>query len=168
VPDPAEESTPRTRGLAVVACAVGLAVVLSLAVVYVVSPGGAPQSPNHQSWLDQAHTSLDEVSSSVATDQLLLRLAEQNKVLATYQRIVALDNESSAGKVASHLSGEQPETADQSAYARVTGVLSDASDLLSNVRIVLVRGESSQYPALGRALQKMQQEIAWAEGLVPS
>jgi hypothetical protein len=154
--------------LAVVAGAVGVAVILSLGVAYVVSPGGAPQSPNHQSWLDQAHTSLDEVSSSVATAQLLLRLAEQGKVLVTYERVVALDDESSAGKVASHLSAEQPEPADQTTYTRVTSVLSDASDLLSNVRIVLVRGEASQYPALGRALQKMQQKITWAEGLVPS
>jgi hypothetical protein len=168
VAEPADESTPRTRGLAVVAGAVGVAVVLSLAVTYVVSPGGAPQTPNHQSWLDQAHTSLDEVSSNVATAQLLLRLAEQDKLLATYQQVVALDSESSAGKVASHLSAEQPEPADQATYARVTTVLSDAGELLSNVRIVLVRGETSQYPALGRALQKMQQKITKAEGLVPS
>jgi hypothetical protein len=168
VAEPTDESTPRTRGLAVVAGAVGVAVTLSLGVAYVVSPGGAPQSPNHQSWLDQAHTSLAEVSSDVATAQLLLRLTEQNKILATYQQIVALDSESSAGKVASHLSGEQPEPADQAAYSRVTTVLSDASGLLSNVRIVLVRGDASQYPELGRALQKMQAKITWAEGLVPS
>lgn len=163
-----DESTSRTRGLAVVAGAVGLALVLSLGVAYVVSPGGAPQSPNHESWLDQAHTSLDEVSSDIATAQLLLRLAEQDKVLATYQRVVALESEGSAGKVAGHLSAEQPEPADQATYTRVTTVLSDAADLLSSTRILLVRGDASQYPRLDEALQKMQQRITWAEGLVPS
>jgi hypothetical protein len=134
----------------------------------VVSPGGAPQSPDHESWLDQAHTSLDEVSSDIATAQLLLRLAGHDKLLDNYQKIVALDSENAAGKVASHLSGEQPEPADQASYSRVTTVLSDAGDLLSQVRIVLVRGDTSQYAGLGRALQKMQQKITKAEGLVPS
>lgn len=166
--EPSDGSTSRTRGVAVVAAAVGLAVIMSLGVAYVVSPGGAPQSPNHESWLDQAHTSLDEVSSNIATAQLLLRLVEHDKLLHTYQQVVALDTENSAGKVASHLSGEQPEPADQAAYGRVTTVLSDASDLLSNVRIALVRGDASQYAGLDRALQKMQQEITKAEGLVPS
>jgi hypothetical protein len=168
VAESVDESTSRIRGLAVVAGAVGLPLVLSLGVAYVVSPGGAPQSPNHESWLDQAHTSLDEVSSDIATAQLLLRLAEQDKVLATYQRVVALESESSAGKVAGHLSAEQPEPADQATYTRVTTVLSDAADLLSSTRILLVRGDASQYPRLDEALQKMQQRITWAEGLVPS
>ena len=49
--EPSDGSTSRTRGVAVVAAAVGLAVIMSLGVAYVVSPGGAPQSPNHESWL---------------------------------------------------------------------------------------------------------------------
>jgi hypothetical protein len=168
VPDPTDDSTPRTRGLEVVAAAVGTALALSLGAAYVVSPGGAPQTPNHESWLDQGHTALDEVSSSVATAQLLLRLVEQGKVLGNYQQIVALDMESSAGKVSSHLSGEQPEPEDQRAFTQVTTVLSDASDLLSNVRIVLVRGDTSQYAGLAHALQTMQKKITKADGLVPS
>jgi hypothetical protein len=168
VAEPSDGSTSRTRGLALVGAAVGVAVITSLGVVYVVSPGGAPQSPDHESWLDQAHTSLDEVSSAVATDELVLRLAGQDKLLGTYQQVVALDSENSAGKVASHLSGEQPEPGDQATYDRVTTVLSDANDLLSKVRIALVRGDASQYAGLGRALQKMEKRITKAEGLVPS
>jgi len=164
------ESDPghRMRGLAVVAAAAVLAAVLSLAAVYVVSPGGAPQSPDHEAWLDQAHTALDEVSSDVATAQLLLRLTAQDKVPGPYQQVVALDSENAAGTVASHLSGEQPEPADQKTYTQVTTVLSDAGDLLSSVRISVVRRDVGRYPALAHALAKMQHKISWAEGKVPS
>jgi hypothetical protein len=154
--------------LAVVAVAVSLAVIVSLGVAYVVSPGGAPQSPSHGAWIDQAHTSLEEVSSGIATAQLLLRLIEDDKVLGKYQRVVALDSENAAGKVASHLSGEQPEPADQATYTRVTTVLSDASDLLSTVRIAVVRGDVARFPALERALVKMQRRITTAEARVRS
>jgi len=151
-----------------VVLAVCLAGVLTLGVVYVRSFGDAPQSPSHDSWLDQAHTSLDEVSSDVATVQLLLHLVGEGKVPSRYQRIVVLDSESVAGKVSDHLSGEQPSRADQATYSDVVGVLSDASDLLSSVRIALVRQDTSQYQRLSKALGHMQAEIARAEGEVPS
>jgi hypothetical protein len=154
--------------LAIMATAVGVAVVLTLGVVYVRSFGDAPQSPSHDAWVDQAHTSLDEVSSDVATVQLLLRLLQSDRVPGKYQQVVALDSESAAGKVADHLGDEQPASVDQATYTRVTGVLSDAGDLLSTVRIAVVRRHSAQYPALDRALAKMQQRISSAQTRVPS
>lgn len=156
------------RTLVAVGVAGCLAAILTLGVVYVRSWGDAPQSPSHDSWVDQAHTSLDEVNSDVATVQLLLRLVEDGDVMSHYQRIVVLDSETAAGKVADHLSGEQPSQADGRTYADVTGVLSDAGDLLSSVRIAVVRQDTSQYQALERALTKMQGRLSKAEGEVPS
>jgi hypothetical protein len=149
-----------------VALAVVAATLVSLWVVFVVSPGGAPQSPSHGAWVDQAHTSLEEVASDLSTAQLLLRLAEDDKVMSNYQQIVALDSENAAGKVADHLGGEQPELADQATYKLVTTTLSDASDLLSSLRIAVVRGNASQYPGLEHALTKMQGELSKAEAKV--
>jgi hypothetical protein len=162
-----------TRGRAArtslaVVVAVCLAGILTLGVVYVRSFGDAPQTPSHDSWLDQAHTALDEVSSDVATVQLLLRLVGEGKVPSRYQRIAVLDSESAAGKVSDHLSGEQPSRADQATYSDVVGVLSDASDLLTSVRVALVREDSSQYQRLSKALGQMQTKITKAEAEVPS
>jgi hypothetical protein len=152
----------------VVAAAVFVAIVLSYCVSYVVSAGGAPQKPSHGSWVDQAHTSLQEVGSNVSTALLLLRLAEQGKVMGNFQQIVALDSESAAGKVSEHFGGEQPEPADQGTYTYVTTALADASDLLATVRIAIVRGDSAQYSGLESALTKAQSELAKAERRVPS
>jgi len=156
------------RTLVAVGVAGCVAAILTLGVVYVRSWGDAPQSPSHDSWVDQAHTSLDEVSSDVATVQLLLRLVEDGDVMSRYQRVVVLDSETAAGKVADHLSGEQPSQADGTTYADVTGVLSDAGDLLSSVRIAVVRQDTSQYQGLERALTRMQDRLSKAEGEVPS
>jgi hypothetical protein len=163
-----DESGTRTRGLAVVAFALACAASLTLVLMYVVSPGGAPQPPDHEAWLDQAHTALEEVSSDVATAQLLLRLAQDDRILGSYAQVVALDSESAVGKVAGHLGAEQPEPADQGTYAHVTTVLSDASDLVAAVRIAVVREDTNRFPALSRALVKMQHTITAAEEKVPS
>jgi hypothetical protein len=154
--------------LATLATAVAFAIVLTLAAAYVFSVPGAPQSPSHGAFVDQAHTSLDEVASDVATVQLLLRLVDEDKVLTRYQRIVALDSENDAGKVASHLSGEQPKASDRDIYDAVTKVLSDASDLLSSTRIAIVRQDTAQYDQLEHSLTQLQTQITKAEGQVPS
>jgi hypothetical protein len=156
------------RVLSAVGVAVVVAIVATLGVAYVVEPGGAPQYPSHGSWVDQAHTALDSVVSDVATAQLLLRLAERDRVLGNYQQVVALDAETEAGNVSDHLAAEQTHPLDDATYTRITTVLSDASDLLSSVRVAIVRRDSSHYSDLGRALAKMQTRLSKAETRVPS
>lgn len=83
-----------------------------------------------------------------------------------YQQIVALNSETNAGRTADHFNGEQPESRDDPAYARVTSLLSDASDLLAQARIALVRRDSSEYPSLARQLSKMTDRLSKAEAEV--
>jgi hypothetical protein len=158
-------SAPTWTTLAV---AVGLTLLLTLGAWYVVSVPGAPQTPSRGAWVDQAHTSLDEVASDVATAQLLLRLVDEDKMLSKYQQIVVLDAENDADKVAGHLSGEQVEPIDDKTYDDVTTVLSDAGDLLSSTRTAIVRRDSAQYAGLARALAHMQDRITKAGAEVPS
>src|SRR3954452_10185225 len=115
----------------------------------------APQAPDHSSWRDQAHLSIEDVGSNVSTMSLLLRLVRDGRMFGKYQQIVALDSETNAGRTTDHFSGEQPEPRDDPAYHQVTTVLSDAGDLLSEVRIALVRRDSSQYARLARELTHM-------------
>ena len=123
----------------------------------------APQAPDHSSWRDQAHLSLQDVGSNVSTMSLLLRLVRDDRMFGKYQQIVALNSETNAGRTASHFSAEQPEPRDDAAYTRVTGLLSDAGDLLSQVRIALVRRDRQQYPKLAKELDQMSNRLARAE-----
>jgi hypothetical protein len=112
----------------------------------------APQAPDHSSWRDQAHLSVQDVASNVATMSLVLRLVREGRMFGKYQQIVALNSETNAGRTTSHFSAEQPEPRDDATYKRVTTALSDAGDLLADVRIALVRRDAGAYPRLDRKL----------------
>jgi hypothetical protein len=128
--------------------------------------GCAPQAPDHSSWRDQAHLSLEDVASNVSTMSLLVRLVREDRMFGKYQQIVALNSETNAGRTADHFSAEQPEREDDRTYKRVTTLLSDATDLLSEVRIALVRRDDHEYPRLAAELSKMSGQLSKAESEV--
>jgi hypothetical protein len=132
-------------------------------IVVVVLTACAPQAPDHSSWRDQAHLSIQDVASNVSTMSLLFKLVREGRMFGKYQQIVALNSETNAGRTADHLSGEQPEPRDDATYHRVTGLLSEAGDLLSDSRIALVRRDSGKYAALARKLQRMTDRLDRAE-----
>lgn len=126
----------------------------------------APQSPDHTSWTDQGRQALEDTASQVATVTLLLRLERQGKVPGKYQQVVAQDSESAVGATMARFGGEQPVPRDDPAYRRVTGLMSDASDLLSEVRIAVVRRDDDQYPRLLGELEALGRRLTEAaEGL---
>jgi hypothetical protein len=126
----------------------------------------APQAPDHSSWRDQAHLSISDVSSNVSTMSLVLHLVRDGRMFGKYQQIVALNSETNAGRTADHISAEQPEPRDDAAYKQVTTVLSDATDLLSDVRIALVRRDTAEYPRLSQELAQMSDRLDKAESQV--
>jgi hypothetical protein len=126
----------------------------------------APQAPDHSSWRDQAHLSVQDVASNVATMSLVLRLVREGRMFGKYQQVVALNSETNAGRTTSHLSAEQPEPRDDATYKRVTAVLSDAGDLLADVRIALVRRDSREYPRLAGDLAVMTRRLERIETAV--
>jgi hypothetical protein len=119
--------------------------------------------PDHSSWRDQAHLSIEDVASNVSTMSLVLRLVREDRLFGKYQQVVALNSETNAGRTADHFSAEQPEPDDDATYHRVTTLRSDATDLLSDVRIALVRRDSPEYPRLARELSQMTDRLARAE-----
>ena len=137
---------------------------LAAVLVATILAGCAPQSPDHSSWTDQAHLALEDTAGEVATVALLLRLEQQRKVPGKYQQVVAMDSESAVGKTMAKFGGEQPEPRDDPEYKRVTSLMSDASDLLAEVRIAIVRRDEDAYPDLLRRLEKLDGELTVAEG----
>jgi hypothetical protein len=129
----------------------------------VLAGGCAPQSPDHSSWIDQARQSLKDVSSQVATVELLLELEQERKVPGKYQQVVAQDSESAVGATQEKFGGEQPEPRDDAEYKRITSLISDASDLLSEVRIAVVRRDDGAYPELLRQLAGLQEDLTTAQ-----
>ena len=139
-----------------IACATAVVLVVGCA-------GCAPQSPDRSSWRDQAYQTLDEVSSNVATASLLVEQLQQDRVMGKYAQVVALNAETNAGKVTSKFSAEQPVPSDSDTYRRVTTVLSDAGDVLAQVRIAIVRRDTAAYPRLLRQLSTTSRQLSRTE-----
>jgi hypothetical protein len=101
--------------------------------------------------------------AQVATARLLLGLHDDDRVPYKYQQVVAQDAEEAAGMTMESFGSVQPPPGHDSAYRDVTAVLSDASGLLAQVRIAVVREEVARYAALRRELRTLQRELRSAE-----
>ena len=139
------------------------AAVALLGTCVLLASGCAPQSPDHTSWDDQARLALQDTRSEVSTVKLLLELEQEGKVPGKYQQVVAQDSESAVGQTMSRFGGEQPPEGEDDTYEKVTSVMSDASDLLSQVRIAIVRRDTGEYPALRADLAEMQDRLTKQE-----
>lgn len=125
-----------------------IAVALALALVGLA--GCAPQTPDNDTWTGQAEQALTDTMAQVATAGLVLDLQRDDKVPHPYQQVVAQDAEEAAGLTMESFGSVQPPPGRDDAYRDVTSVLSDASDLLAQVRIAVVREDVDRYAALRR------------------
>jgi len=131
----------------------------SLMLVLVLVTACSPQTPDHESWTDSALQAIDDSHSEVATAGMLLRLARDDRVTRAYEKGLVLDAEEAAGTIAESFGAKQPPRQDEENYRLVTTALSDAADLLADVRIAVERGETSEYPDLLGGLQKMADDL---------
>ena len=141
-----------------------LATVVSVALLL---NGCAPASPDHRDWNDQAAQALSDAVSDVSTVHLVLRLERRGDLAQNYQQTVVLDSEEKVGLAAQKLGGLQPPVRDDAAYRRVTSALSDASDLLAQVRIAVVREETGRYDGLLGELAKTRTDLLEAKASLP-
>lgn len=123
----------------------------------------APPTPDHESWSDSALQALDDAHSEVATVRLLLRQSREDLVTRSYEKVVVLDSEEAAGLVAESFGAKQPPPGDDQEYAAVTTALSDAADLLTDVRIAVERDEVASYPGLARKVVQALSDLEAAE-----
>ena len=121
--------------------------------------GCAPSTPDHAAWRGQGDQALSEVSSNVATARLLLQQLRADKVHGAYTQTGVLDAETNAESATSRFTAVQPLPADDDAYQRVGTLLSDAGDLLAQVRIAVVRRDDQAYPSLIRKLSSTLQDL---------
>jgi hypothetical protein len=89
----------------------------------------------------------------------MLRQQRDGKAWQNYQQVIALDSEEAAGRTAESFSSIQPPPGDDRQYRRVTTLLSDASDLVADVRIAVVREDTASYSGLIRDLRRMSTDL---------
>ncbi|HWU22571.1 MAG TPA: hypothetical protein VN088_13645 [Nocardioides sp.] len=118
-----------------------------------------PNSPERPEWRDDAYYAVSGASSDVATATLVLHQLTAGRVQQNYARVVLLAAEDDVGKQSSSFSSMQPAVVDTDRYHKVTSALSDAGDVLSDVRIAVVRDDPSAYPSLLKQLAKQSSTL---------
>jgi len=124
------------------------------------SSGCAPKSPDRAVWADQARHALADAQVEIATLELVLRQQRSDKLPQNYQQVVAIDSEEHIGTTAESFSSVQPPEGLDSRYRQVTSLLSDASDLAAEIRIAIVREDTSEYPKLLDDLGKASDDLS--------
>ncbi|WP_139230126.1 hypothetical protein [Nocardioides terrae] len=119
-----------------------MAVVLTLLAV-ATSAGCAPGTPDDDSWRDDAVRVTGDVGSAVSTVELALR--HRDRLFRTYLQTVAVDAEEAAGTAATRLEGVQPPDPELDRNSDVTSAIDDATSLLTDVRIAVVRRAPLQH-----------------------
>lgn len=118
-----------------------------------------PTTPDRSDWRNNASYATTGVASDVGTATLVLRQLTNDRVLRTYARVSVIYAEDDAGKQLDKFGKRQPHVADDGIYQRVTSTLSDASDLLSEVRIAVVRDDTAKYAGLLKELGQQSDKL---------
>ncbi|HJQ04589.1 MAG TPA: hypothetical protein VJ872_04055 [Nocardioides sp.] len=118
-----------------------------------------PKSPDRAEWRDDAYYAVSDTSSAVATATLVVRQLTSDKIQQNYAQVVLVAAEEEAGKQSSSFDALQPATVDTDRYHQVTSALSDAGDVLSDVRIAVARQNTGAYPDLLQQLDQQTQAL---------
>jgi hypothetical protein len=138
----------------------GVVPAVLMALTLLLGTACAPKSPDRAVWTDQARHAVTDVQGEVATVELVLRQQRAGKLPQNYQQVVVLGSEEAIGTTAESFSSVQPPEGADSHYQRVTSVLSDASDLVAQTRIAIVREDTAEYPKLLRELGTVSDDLS--------
>ena len=116
----------------------GRSLAATVCAVAVLAAGCAPGTPDDDSWRDDAVRVTGDVGSAVSTMELTLE--HRDRLYQNYLQTVALDSEESADRAATRLEGVQPPDVELDRSDQVTSAIDDATSLLTDVRIAVVRG----------------------------
>jgi hypothetical protein len=141
-------------------CRRGVVPGVLLALAMLLNSACAPKSPDPPVWTDQARHAITDVQGEVATVELVLRQQQSDKLPQNYQQVVVLGSEEAIGTTAESFSSVQPPPGEDARYKQVTSVLSDASDVVAETRIAVVREDTGEYGRLLRDLGKVSDDLS--------
>ena len=132
----------------------GLAAVAALLLALAAGGCGTVKEPDPEDWDESARVSLDDASSQLATARMILETERRDDTWHGYVVVVLADAEKAVGKDADGLSALQAPPARSQASSKVNDLLSSASDLVEQARIVVVAHKTID-PRLLERLQSL-------------
>jgi hypothetical protein len=116
----------------------GLTAALAVLLALLIGACGTVKEPDPEDWDESARVSLDDASSQLATTRMILTTRQQDETWHGYAVVVLADAEQAAGKDADSMSALQPPPERSRMSTEVTDLLTRASDLVEQARLVVV------------------------------
>lgn len=121
--------------------------------------GCVPSRPSASDWDTTARHSLEDTVSQTQTMRLVLVGLEDDTILQTSARSMAVQVEEAVSKAAESVTTLQPPAARREQAARVTQLLSDAADLTRQCRIALTDRGTAGYRDLVDQLDALTRDL---------
>lgn len=137
-----------------------LAVVVAFVVLTV---GCAPGTPDEDSWRGDATRAVGDVASAAQSARLALSLARRDRVPHAYVQTVLVDAERTAGSAAQKLAAVQPPDVERPRASDVTDALDQVVGVITEARIAVVAGDTTEYAALVTRLSRLTDDLSGLE-----
>jgi hypothetical protein len=121
--------------------------------------GLVPSRPDPQAFTTSARQGLGDAASEVATVKLALQEQQKDHLVGKYTVTTVTNSEEALGKAQDSVLTKQPPSSKQQAFDRISDLLGDAGDLVTEARIALVADQEQQYPALVDRLEAMTKKL---------
>lgn len=125
--------------------------------------GCAPGTPDEDSWRGDATRAVGDVASAAESARLGLSLARRDRLPRTYVQTVLVDAERTAGSAAQKLAAEQPPDVERPRASDVNDTLDQVVGAITEARIAVVSGDTSEYADLITRLARMADDLSGLE-----
>jgi hypothetical protein len=114
-----------------------------------------PSAPSESGWQSSAEQAVTDMVSEVATSRLTVEQDVKGRFVGHYAVVVLTYSEEAAGKASDSVSTLQPPASARPGYSKLTGLLSDATDAISQARIAVADGNDAKSRAAIKVLTQM-------------
>lgn len=121
--------------------------------------GVIPSRPDPHAWTKSARQALEDTASEVSTVKVALQEQQKDRLVGKYAVTTLVNSEEAVGKAQDSVLTKQPPSSKQQAFDRISDLLGDAGDLVTEARIALVADQEQQYPALVDRLEAMTKKL---------
>jgi hypothetical protein len=135
-----------------------LTLITALAVL-LLATGCTVASPDSQAYRDRTSLVLTDAISHVATAQKVLAASQDDKILGSYALATVRSSDDTLNTAVGAYFELYPPREMDPRFKRVSSLLGDATDLVTESRIALYRHDRAEYPALIRDLDDLTTEL---------
>lgn len=127
-------------------------------------PGAWRRRRRPDAYRDRSELAVSEALSAVSSSRLALQALTQQQMTTAYASTMIADSGDALGTADTSFTSLDAPVGSDDVMATVTSAMSDAGDLLTEVRIAVSRGRTADYAALVGRLDDLARQLDTLDG----